>query len=175
MNSKLVRDIMQENPATATPDESLGIAGQRLIESGQKRLPVVDESGDICGILSERDLRLAADSPLLEETPAEIFDNLQKHTVREIMTTAVHTIEPDAPIVEAAQLMRVAGVGGLPVVEYDESGNHEHLVGLITRSHLLDYLIVLLEEGEETIEGEEQSDLAEPEEVQATVEPEEGE
>lgn len=143
---RVVRDIMQVNPITIGPDESLGVAGRRMLDSGQRRLPVVDDAGNIVGILSDRDLRLAADSPLLEETPEEILENLKSHSAREIMTTAVHTIEADAPIVEAAQLMRVAGVGGLPVVEYDESGNHEQLVGLVTRSQLLDFLIVLLEE-----------------------------
>lgn len=148
MEPQLVRDIMQTDLVTATPDESLAEAGRRLVESGQRRLPVVTEDGEICGIISDRDLRLAADSPLLEETPAEILQNLQGHTVREIMTASVHTIEGDAPIIEAAQLMRVARVGGLPVVEYDESGNHEHLVGLITTGHLLDHLIRLLEQAE---------------------------
>ncbi len=142
----VVRDIMLTEPATVGPDEPLGVAGRRMITSNQRRLPVVDENGEVCGILADRDLRLAADSPLLEETAAEMLDTLQQHTVREIMTTAVHSIEADAPVVEAAQLMRVANVGGLPVVEYDETGNHEHLVGLITRSHLLDFLIVLLED-----------------------------
>src|SRR5918997_724191 len=107
MEPQLVRDIMQTDLVTATPDESLAEAGRRLVESGQRRLPVVTEDGEICGIISDRDLRLAADSPLLEETPAEILQNLQGHTVREIMTASVHTIEGDAPIIEAAQLMRV--------------------------------------------------------------------
>lgn len=146
MKAKLIREIMQIDPVTIMPHHSLGVAGRTLVESAQKRLPVVDEEGRLCGILSERDLRLAADSPLLEETPAEIFDNLQNHQVREIMTTSVHTIESDAPVVEAAQLMRVSGVSSLPVVEYDQTGNQEQLVGMVTRSHMLDYLIVLLEE-----------------------------
>lgn len=146
MSAKFVRDLMQLNPAVVSPSDSLTLAGRLLLQSGQKQVPVVNEEGDICGILSDRDLRLAADSPLEDETLAEIFETLNQHQVSEVMTTAVHTIEADVPILEAAQLMRVAGVGGLPVVEYDESGNREHVVGLLTRSHLLDYLIILLED-----------------------------
>ncbi len=145
MKARLVRDVMLNDPPTVAPHESLGVAGRTMMDTGQRRLPVVDASGEVVGLLSDRDLRLAADSPLEEEAPAEIMDTLRRHTVQEIMTTAVHTIEADAPIVEAAQLMRVANVGSLPVVEYDETGNHERLVGLITRSMLVDYLIVLLE------------------------------
>ncbi|MBA3534400.1 MAG: CBS domain-containing protein [Ardenticatenales bacterium] len=156
MQAKLVRDLMITEPTTASPDDSLGVAGRRLLDSGQRTLPIIDANGEICGIITDRDLRLAADSPLIDEAPAEILENLQKHTVREIMTTAVHSIEAEAPIIEAAQLMRVANVAGLPVVEYDETGNHEHLVGLVTRSMLLDYLILLLEEQNEgePVDGE---------------------
>ncbi len=163
MQAKLVRDIMISEPTTASPDDSLGVAGRTLLDSGQKTLPIVDETGEICGIITDRDLRLAADSPLLDEAPAEILENLQKHKVREIMTTAVHSIEAEAHIMEAAQLMRVANVAGLPVVEYDETGNHERLVGLVTRSMLLDYLILLLEargDGEEPeVEGTEGEEI----------------
>jgi acetoin utilization protein AcuB len=146
MEPQLVRDIMQTELITATVNESLADVGRRLLDSGQRRVPVINDAREILGILSERDLRLAADSPLLDESPDEILQNLENHHVQEIMTTAVHTIEGDAPIVEAAQLMRVARVSGLPVVEYDESGNHERLVGLITADHLLDHLIRLLEQ-----------------------------
>ncbi|MCB0076543.1 MAG: CBS domain-containing protein [Anaerolineales bacterium] len=145
---KMVRDLMYESPPTVGPHESLGNAGRLMMESRQKRLAVVDEGGRLVGLISDRDLRLAADSPLLEESASEMLDTLQNHHVREIMTTAVHTIEAEAPVVEAAQLMRVAEVGGLPVVEYDESGNDEMLVGMITQQQLLDYLIVLLSDEE---------------------------
>lgn len=149
MKQRFVRDIMLAEPPTVGPEDSLGVAGRLMLESAQRRLPVVDEQGNVIGIVTDRDLRLAADSPLLEETPQEILDTLRDHTVREIMTTAVHTIEAEAPIIEAAQLMRVAKVGGLPVVEYDASGDHERLVGLISRSILLDFLILLLDESED--------------------------
>ncbi len=141
----LVRERMVSSPATTTPDTLLGEAGRHLLESNQKMLPVIDADGNLCGVISDRDLRLAADSPLEQETAQEIYERLQTHTVREVMTTTVHSIESDAPIVEAAQLMRVADVAGLPVVEYDESGNNERVVGLLTRTHLLDLLISMLE------------------------------
>lgn len=143
---KLVRDIMQADPTTTTPETLLGQAGQQLLESHQKMLPVINADGYLCGIISDRDVRLAADSPLEQESAQEIYERLQNHTVREVMTTTLHTIEAEAPAVEAVQLMRVADVTGLPVVEYDETGNHEKVVGLLTRTHLLDLLITLLQE-----------------------------
>lgn len=143
--AKQVHEVMLHEPLTVTPDTLLGEAGQQLLSSKQKVLPVIDAKGTVCGVLSDRDIRLAADSPLEQETPQEIYGRLQNHRVREVMTTVIHTIEADAPLVEAAQLMRVADVNGLPVVEYDDTGNEEKLVGLITNAHLLDALISILE------------------------------
>ncbi len=68
------------------------------------------------GIVSDRDLRLAANSPFLHSSAAEIMEELSHHKIGEVMRTAVVTIEEDATIVEAAKMMRVRNVGGLPVM-----------------------------------------------------------
>lgn len=135
----LVRDVMSTDLVTITPDESLAEALVRMRKNDVRRLLVIDESG-LVGIVTDRDLRLAADSPFLDETPTEAFQKLSTHRVDDIMTTSLTTIEPDAPIVEAAKLMRVARVGGLPVVD-----DNDRLVGIVTRTDLVDHLIRLLE------------------------------
>jgi len=135
-----VRDIMTPDPITVSPDTSLAAALQLMIEYGIRRLPVVTNRGELVGIVSDRDLRLAADSPLLQVMPEDVRRHFEKHRVSEIMRTVLITIEADAPIVEAAKLMRVARVGGLPIV--DENGV---LAGILTRSDLIDHLIRLLE------------------------------
>ena len=59
------------------------------------------------------------------------------------MKTGVVTVENAAPILEAAKLMRVSKVGGLPVL--DKAGS---LVGMCTQSDLLDHLYVIGDEWE---------------------------
>ncbi|RME09727.1 MAG: CBS domain-containing protein [Ardenticatenia bacterium] len=135
-----VREIMTPDPITVTPDATLAAALQLMIEHGIRRLPVVTERGELVGIISDRDLRLAADSPLLQVMPEDVRRHFEEHRVSEIMRTVLITIEADEPIVEAAKLMRVARVGGLPVVERNGA-----LVGILTRSDLIDHLIRLLE------------------------------
>jgi acetoin utilization protein AcuB len=137
---KTIREIMSTELKTIGPNEDLATALVRMRQAEVRRLPVLDAEGQLRGILTDRDLRLAADSPFLDESPADAFEQLRHHTVAEIMTTSITTIEPEAKIVEAAKLMRVAHIGGLPVVENDET-----LVGIVTRSDLLDHLIRLLE------------------------------
>ncbi len=73
------------------------------------------------------------------------------------MTANPITVKPDVCLVVAAQLMRDHKIGGLPVVEkvtctqspkgiYDAQGEQDEikLVGIITETDLLDYLIELL-------------------------------
>lgn len=142
-----VRDIMSSDPITVTADTTLDEALSLMVDNAVRRLPIVDGDGTLVGIVSDRDLRLAADSPFLRETPDEVIGNLAHHTVEEIMRTVLHTIEQDEPIVEAAKLMRVARVGGLPVVDAQD-----RLVGVVTRTDLVDHLIRILEPAAETEE-----------------------
>ena len=139
-DARTVQDIMSVDPITVYTDTALDEALSVMLSNNIRRLPVVDEENRLVGIVSDRDLRLAADSPFLQETPDEVVNNLSHHTVSEIMRTALHTVEEDEPIVEAAKLMRVARVGGLPVVD-----ERERLVGIITRTDLVDHLIRILE------------------------------
>lgn len=138
-SQQFVRDIMSTDLVAIAPDDTLAEALLQMRRHNVRRLLVTDETG-LVGIVTDRDLRLAADSPFLDETPAEAFKKLEQHRVEEIMTTSLTTIEPDAPIVEAAKLMRVAHVGGLPVVD-----ENDRLVGIVTRTDLVDHLIRLLE------------------------------
>lgn len=135
----LVREIMTTEVVTIAPDEMLDQAVLLMRRVGCRRLPVV-EDGTLVGIITDRDLRLAAESPYLANEPIDIFEHLKRIAVAEVMTRNPMTIEPDAPVVEAAQLMRLGPFGGLPVVEEET----EMLVGIVTRSDLLDLLIRLL-------------------------------
>jgi acetoin utilization protein AcuB len=51
-----VADIMQENPISVRREECLGIAAGLFAEHKIRHLPVVDDMGDIQGVISDRDL-----------------------------------------------------------------------------------------------------------------------
>ena len=59
----MVRDIMTPDPVTVHPDTLLLHAVRLLLANKFSALPVVDDSGDLLGIVTERDLlrELAAD------------------------------------------------------------------------------------------------------------------
>ena len=52
----IVRDLMTPDPITIPPTASLGLAAQTMLQLKVSGLPVVDDNGDLCGLLSESDL-----------------------------------------------------------------------------------------------------------------------
>merc|ERR1711879_692766 len=137
-----VRVIMAKPVLTTWADTALNVALGTMLQKRIHRLPVVDSNNPtkVVGIVTERNLRLAADSPFLEESAQEVLEHLAKHKVGEIMRSSVTTVTDDASIVEAAKIMRVSNVGGVPVL--DKQGQ---LVGIITRTDMIDHLIRVLE------------------------------
>jgi len=135
---RLVADIMTPNPVTISPRNAIRTAVNLMREGGYHRLPVLDR-GRLVGIITDRDLRRAANSPFIVRE--QWYDNfiLDHIEVGSCMTPDLWTIGPDASIAEAARLMRDHKIGGLPVVTASQ------LVGIITETDLLNFLIALLE------------------------------
>jgi acetoin utilization protein AcuB len=140
----LVGNIMQVRLVTVTPETDLGEALARMAEHGVRRLPVVRTlSGEtvLVGIVTDRDVRLAVDSPYGHPDVTGAVQDLRKLTVSEVMTADPVTVFPTASAVVAATLMLSRRIGGLPVVEQEEGRNY--LVGIVTRTDLLQLLVAL--------------------------------
>ena len=134
----IVEQVMSRNPATVSSTDSIRVAIDRMRERRCRRLPVVD-SGALVGIVSDRDLRRATNSPyVMRERWYDDF-MLDHIPVRACMTPNPIKVTPHTPIAEAAKLMRDKKIGGLPVLD------EEHLVGIITETDLLNFLIHTLE------------------------------
>lgn len=135
---RVVADIMTANPVTVTPRNAIRTAVNRMREGGFRRLPVV-ERGRLVGIITDRDLRRAANSPFVVRE--QWYDNfiLDHIEVGSCMTPNPLTIGPGDSIAEAARVMRNHKIGGLPVIADNQ------LVGIVTDTDLLDFLIELLE------------------------------
>ncbi len=134
---RLVADIMTPNPVTVTPRNAIRTAINLMREGGYRRLPVVDR-GRLVGIITDRDLRRAANSPFVVRE--QWYDNfiLDHIEVGSCMTPNPLTVAPSDSIVDAARLLRNHKIGGLPVMAEGQ------LVGIITETNLLDFLIEIL-------------------------------
>ena len=134
----VVSNIMTPNPLTVTPRNAIRTAVNLMREGGFRRLPVVDR-GRLVGIITDRDLRRAANSPFVVRE--QWYDNfiLDHIEVGSCMTPNPVTVGPAEPVAEAARLMRNHKIGGLPVVSEGQ------LIGIVTETDLLDFLIRILE------------------------------
>ena len=114
-----VQEVMTENVRTIPVDTPAEQAWSLMKTDGIHHL-VVTDGRRIVGVLSNRDGGRRS---------ARARDVV---TVQELMTKPVVTIEPDATIRQAANIMRGRTIGCLPVTR----GNR--LVGIVTTSDLLD-------------------------------------
>jgi len=137
-----IRDLMQRDVATLRITDSLGLADD-IMELGRIRhLPVVS-AGLVVGIVSQRDLYRAAVSSMLQMPRSEEREWLGKIPVVNVMSANVVTVEPDASMHMAVELMLSNRIGCLPVVE------HGKLVGLVSETDCLRYLARVLGISEE--------------------------
>ena len=122
-------------PVTVQPSDGIKDALAKMKKGGFRHLPVVDAEGKLVGMLSDRDIRLIRPS-LAFVKDEEAALQLWSASVRQAMVFNPVTIEPEASIEAAAELMLHWEVGALPVVK-----DRDVLVGIITYTDLLRELI----------------------------------
>ena len=110
-------------------------------EHNVRRLPVVIDTGELRGIITQGDIRGADVLRVAGMDPFDIADALRRVKVYEVMTENPITVSPETGLREAAMLMIENKIGGLPVVDENNS-----VVGIITESDLFESLVSALDE-----------------------------
>ena len=126
-----VAQRMTENPATVRPSDGIKDALQMMERGHFRHLPVVDDSGKLIGMLSDRDIRLIRPS-LAFVSREEAQVQLWSIAVQQAAVFDPIAVKPETSLGEAAQLMLRWHVGGLPVIDAEERP-----VGIITYTDLL--------------------------------------
>jgi len=130
-------EIMTRDPACARPGDPLRVALGLMRARKCRRLPVV-EGGKLVGIVSDRDVRLALNSPFILRERQQDQEVLDRVVVAECMSPNPISLPPDASVLDAARLMRDRKFGGVPVVDAGR------LVGIVTETDVLNYFIQAL-------------------------------
>ena len=120
-----VESYMSHAPIIIRNDTDYWKASEIMQEKNLHHIPVVNETDEIVGILTLRDLKIAA----MHFGEANV-------EVSEVMHSPVVTVAPDEPLAAAAQQMVDHRIGGLPVL--DVNGQ---VVGILTETYLLRALI----------------------------------
>ena len=140
-----IEEIMTTDVQTLGPDASREDANDGMGTGSFRHLPIVDQSGELVGLVTQSDVLAASGSNIagqaLQRHPAEI-------SVSEFMTRDVETVDMRANLRQAALYLQKHQYGCLPVV-VDGA-----LKGIVTDSDFVTVAINLLE----------QLELSEPEE-----------
>jgi len=114
------RDVMTREVVTTSPGVTLTEAIKVLIEKKISGMPVVNNSGEMIGIISEKDILNFA------------FDgNLQNTKVEEVMTKNVISFPPDADINSIILAIASHHFRRVPIVEAGK------VVGIISRRDII--------------------------------------
>jgi CBS domain-containing protein len=142
-----VRDVMTRPPITLDPEAPLATALFVMREKQIRHLPVVDDKGELIGIITDRDLRSATIAPsIVEFLPAGLKSAvegaatiLEELRVKDVMTWTVVTTRPEASVAEAGAVMFERRIGSLPV---RESGK---LIGIVTERDIFKALMMSIQ------------------------------
>ncbi len=121
----LTKDIMTENPVTATELMPVAEALALLFELDVRHLPVV-RGRELAGIISDRDLR--AFSAPSEDEAIEALERARAANVGSFMNTDPICVDPETDVKEVVELMLSNRVGAIPVCDLDTGD----LVGIVS-------------------------------------------
>ncbi len=145
-----VADVMSREPVTIGPDATLFDALVLMRIHDVTGLPVIETSGEIVGVLSQKDLARSLAIPVnlpdvtslldilmigMDRQPADLLARLKRAleeaAVREAMARPPFVVGADAPLELAMEVMAEHGLSRLPVVE------GRKLVGIVTPTDLI--------------------------------------
>jgi len=149
-----VKDIMTTEPITVSPDMEITQAAQLLLAKRINGVPVVNEEGQLVGILCQSDLiaqqkKIPVPSlftfldgfiPLTSmKTLEKEFQKIAATAVSQAMTPNPVFVQPETSIEAVAALMVDRGFHTIPVIEGDR------LVGIVGKEDILRTLMVTSE------------------------------
>jgi len=119
-----VRDVMETDPASVTPNESVSdLVNERFLRSGARSFLVRHDDGGLAGIVTLSDVRRV---PREDWEPARVTDIMTRFA-------DLATVGPETQVEAAMKLIQEREVNQLPVVDADG----RTVIGLLTRAGIL--------------------------------------
>ena len=144
-----VRDIMSRRVISVAPDASILEAIRLMLQNHISGLPVIDASGALAGVVTEGDFLRRSETGTERKRPrwlefllgprrlADEYVHTHSRAVKDVMTSEAITIDEDAGLDEAVELMESRRVKRLPVVRDGQ------VIGIVSRANLLHALVSL--------------------------------
>lgn len=134
-----VRDIMTTPVVAVGNSDNLKVVEEVMEWKHIRHLPVINDDGELVGLLTHRDLLRVCVSSIADISRKEQDALLRGIPAEQIMTEGVLTVSPSTDVRGAAELMLDRKIGCLPVVE------GRKLVGILTEADFVRYLLEILQ------------------------------
>jgi signal-transduction protein with cAMP-binding, CBS, and nucleotidyltransferase domain len=108
MAKRSIREVMTKDPVTCSASDPIIEAARAMRENDIGDVVVLDDSQQICGILTDRDITV--------KVVAEGKD-VTTTTIGEFCTRDVETLTPDDTVGDAVAMMSKKAIRRLPIVE----------------------------------------------------------
>ena len=139
-------DIMVSDVITVKSSSTVEEVAGILLKNRISALPVVDDAGKLVGMISEGDLIRRGDADTGHDRPwwlrllmgrdvlAAEFVKENSHTVADVMTRGVISVEPGTPVADVATLLERHRIKRVPIVHDGK------IVGIVSRANLIQAL-----------------------------------
>lgn len=143
------KDVMTRTIISVVPNASVLQAARLMLQHHISGLPVINEAGQLVGILSEGDFLRRQETDTQRQRPrwleflmgpgriAEDYTHSHGAKVSEVMTAEVHTVGEGASLEEVVELMERHRIKRVPVVRGRE------VVGIISRVNIMHGMVSL--------------------------------
>jgi CBS-domain-containing membrane protein len=131
-----VGDLMTPNPLTVRADAPLVKAAHLLDQHGVHGLPVIDEEGELVGVVSQTDM-------LRARTTRHLWDQWKGLQVRHLMSSPALTVPVTTSLADAAAQMEENQVHRLVVVSPDEATP----IGIVSTTDLVRAIAAEVDDG----------------------------
>ncbi|UCZ52304.1 acetoin utilization AcuB family protein [Bacillus shivajii] len=128
----IIQDIMQKDVIYIQKNTSIQAALNLMKQHRIRHLPIVNESDEIIGIISDRDLKEASPSIFQENNESLLLTSVEKVMISDVLTALPYDF-----VEEAANTMIEHQISCLPI---EDAGK---LIGIITETDLLQTLVTL--------------------------------
>lgn len=141
------QELMTKNIITAGPETTVKEIAGLLVEHRISAVPIVNEGGEIIGIVSESDLFHRAETATehkrswwlsaLTETDTLAREYVKSHGTKaeDVMSRVVISVHEDADLSEVADILDSHGIRRVPVVK------EGRLIGIVSRADIVRALV----------------------------------
>jgi CBS domain-containing protein len=142
-----VQELMSDTLHTLSTHDTIHTARELMLEKRIRHVPIVDNRGNLVGLLTKHDV-LAVSISTLAEVENTVRDELEEGIpIGEVMITDLMVGYPTTSLREAAQFMLEQKHGCLPILSTDQK-----LVGILTEADFVKLALHLIERLESVVE-----------------------